>query len=273
MLSVLYLTASEYQRLEPFSKVFGVTSQHILAEFDDIQALADIPLDLLSQQLRELSGNTLPDPQRNAHKLHQVAHHAYPVPAELGRTLHLVLQHTLDHIRFLSDKQEAYHKLIAQKLTLLPEAQLALAQPGLGPILVAGFLSEIQDTQRFISGSKFDRKRKVYRPRTYRDGQAAVAKLAGLWWPKNSSGRFEAKDLHLSRERNTYLRYWFVQAGYTLQRHQPDYKAYYYRKYQQATHHHHKRALILTARKSVRLVFALLHKGQLARLQEELIDT
>jgi hypothetical protein len=269
LLSVLYLTASEYQRLKPFAKVFGVTSQHILAEFADIQTLADIPLELLSQHLQALSKNSLTDPQDNALKLQQVAHDSYPLPPKLAATLHTVLGHTLAHVRFLSDKQKAYQKLIAQELARFPEAQLALAEPGLGPILVAGFLSEIQDTHRFMTGTKFDRKRKVDRPRTYRDGQAAVAKLAGLWWPKHNSGRFQAQDLHLSRERNTYLRYWFVQAAYTLQRHQTDYATYYYRKYHEAHHHHHKRALILTARKSVRLVFALLHKGQLTRLEEE----
>jgi hypothetical protein len=272
LLSVLYLTASEYQRLKPFSKVFGVTSQQILDECADIQAIADIPLETLTEQLQALSKNSLPDPHSNAQKLHQVAHDSYPLPPKLAATLHIVLQHTLDHIRFLSDQQKAYQKLITQELSLFPEAQLALAEPGLGPILVAGFLSEIQDTRRFITGTKFDRKHKSYRPRTYRDGQAAVAKLAGLWWPKHASGRFEAQDLHLSRERNPYLRYWFVQSGHTLRRHQAEYALYYGRKFNEAHHHHHKRALILTARKSVRLVFALLHKGQLARLEEEQPD-
>jgi len=268
VLSVLYLTASEYQRLKPFSDLFGVTSQQILADVADLQVLADIPLDDLSQLLTTLSKNTLPDPQKNARTLHQVAQGSYPLPPQLAETLHTILGHTLEHIRFLSDKQKAYQTLIAQLLALLPEAQPALDQPGLGPILVAGFLSEIQQTQRFISGFKFDRRRKRYRPRTYRDGQAAVAKLAGLWWPQNASGRFQAQDLHLSRERNPYLRYWFVQAAHTLQRYQPDYAAYYRKKFNEARHHHHKRALILTARKSVRLVFALLHKGQQDRLEE-----
>jgi hypothetical protein len=268
LLSVLYLCGSDYQRLKPFSDLFGVTSQQILADVADLQVLADIPLEDLTQLLQTLSKNTLPDPQQNAQKLHRVAQGSYPVPPKLQQAWHTILAHTLDHIRFLSDKQKAYQHLIEQELALLPEAQLALDQSGLGPILVAGFLSEIQDTHRFTTGLKFDRKRKRWRTRTYRDGQAAVAKLAGLWWPQNASGRFQAQDLHLSRERNPYLRYWFVQSAYTLQRHRSDYAAYYWRKYHEAKHHHHKRALILTARKAVRFVFALLHKGQLARLEE-----
>jgi transposase len=60
-----------------------------------------------------------------------------------------------------------------------------------------------------------------------------------------------------------------IQAAHTLQHYQPDYAAFYGRKFYQVRTHQHKRALILTARKAVRLIFALLHKGQQAWLQEE----
>ncbi len=46
-------------------------------------------------------------------------------------------------------------------------------------------------------------------------------------------------------------------------------RAYYRRKYDETAKHKHKRALILTARKAVRLIFALLYKGQMRRLEEE----
>jgi len=269
--SLLFLVASDYQRLEPFSDLFGVTSLHVLDEFDDIQALAAMPVDQLTDQLRHFSSNTLPDPQHNAQQLHQVANDSYPLPHPLAATLHLIVQQTLAHIRFLADTQKTMRGLLEQHLHLLPEANLTLEQPGLGPILVAGCLSEIQDTTRFITGSKFDRKLKRSRPRTYRDGQAAVAKLAGLWWPHNDSGRFHAEDRHLARERNPYLRYWLVQAAHTLQRYDPDYRAFYWRKFYEVRTHQHKRALVLTARKAVRLIFALLHKGQRICREEGLI--
>lgn len=48
----------------------------------------------------------------------------------------------------------------------------------------------------------------------------------------------------------------------TLRRHVPEYAIYYDCKYAEAAKHHHRRALILIARKLVRLVFALLHKHQ-----------
>jgi transposase len=267
--SLLFILASDYQRVEPFSNLCGATSLQVLDEFDDIQALAAIPLDDLTDQLRLWSGNHLSDPDHKAQLLHQVADHSYPLPQALAASLHAIVQLSIAHIRFLSDNQKTMRRLIEQQLQQLPEANLALEKPGLGPILVAGCLSEIQDTTRFITGDKFDRKLKRLRPRHYRDGQAAVAKLAGLWWPQADSGRFQADERHLARERNPYLRYWLVQAAYTLQRYDPDYAAFYWRKFYQVHTHQHKRALILTARKAVRLIFALLHKGQRACLKEE----
>jgi transposase len=266
--SLLFILASDYQRLEPFSDLFGATSLQVLDEFDDIQALAAMPLAELTDQLRLWSGNHLADPTHHAHQLHQVADHSYPLPQAVVTSLHAIVQRSIAHIRFLSDNQKTMRRLIEQQLQQLPEADLALAQPGLGPILVAGCLSEIQETTRFISGTKFDRKLKRLRPRTYRDGQAAVAKLAGLWWPQADSGRFQAEDRHLAQERNPYLRYWLVQAAYTLQRHDPDFATFYWRKFYQVRAHQHKRALTLTARKAVRLIFALLHKGQRTCLEE-----
>jgi len=260
--SLLFLTCSDYQRKMPFSDLFGQTSLHVLSEFDDIQAMADLPLEALSMYLDHLSKQTLPQPERNAGLLQEVARTSFPVPETLASTWSYILKTTIEQIRFLSDKQKALYHHLETTLEAYPEADLALNHPGLGPILVAGFLGEIQDTRRFTTGQKYDRRRKVWRPRRKRDGQAAVAKLAGLWWPKNDSGRVKAQDRHLARERNPYLRYWFIQAAHTLQRYDPTYRDYYRRKFKEAYRHHHKRALVLTARKAVRLVFALLHQGQ-----------
>ena len=268
-LSVIYLTASDYQRRITLQDHFGATSMYILTEYPDLMAIADLPVLDLAAELNVPARGSLKDPVALARALHHIARSSYPVPDTLRPTLHQVQHMTLDHIRFLEEQKAAYKALIEEALTELPEAELALAYKGLGPILVAGCLSEIGDTRRFVTGDKYDRKHKTWRPRKYRDGQAGVAKMAGLWWPRNSSGRFSGQHRRLARERNPHLRYWFVQAAYALKRHQPEYSAYYSRKFRETSQNPHKRALILTARKAVRLVFALLHKGQMARLEEE----
>lgn len=267
--TMIYLLASDYQNGRVFSDTFGVTSQHVLSEFDDIAAVAAIPVDELAAALNQVARGKLPDADKTARTLRLAADHSYPLDSALRPAVHNTLTLTLDHIRFLESQKLAWRQLIETELAHLPEAELALAEPGLGTILVAGLLSEIQDTRRFLSGQKYDRQRKCLRPRRYRDGQAAVARLAGLWWPRNSSGRFEGQDRHLAQERNPYLRYWLVQTAFSLKGHQTEYADYYRRKYQEVTKHQHKRALILTARKATRMIFALLHKGQTRRLEEE----
>lgn len=267
-LTLVYLLASEYKRLKGFSDVFGVSSRHVLSEFPDIAAIAAIPLDDLTALLMDVSRGKLKDAPATAQTLHQVAADSFPLPNTLRAATHTCLMLTLDTIRFLEAQQKTYQRLLSDQLALYPEADLLLAESGLGPVLVAGLLGEIGDTRRFITGEKYDRKRKRWRKKSYKDGQAGVARMAGLWWPKNSSGRFDGQERPLAHERNPYLRHWFVQAAFSLKGHQTEYADYYWKKYREVTKHQHKRALILTARKAVRLVFALLHKGQMRRLEE-----
>ncbi|SHF83845.1 hypothetical protein SAMN02746089_02637, partial [Caldanaerobius fijiensis DSM 17918] len=54
-----------------------------------------------------------------------------------------------------------------------------------------------------------------------------------------------------------------VEAANCVRIHAKEYADFYCKKYNEVTKHQHKRALVLTARKLVRLVFALLSKGQI----------
>jgi len=97
----------------------------------------------------------------------------------------------------------------------------------------------------------------------------AVAKIAGLWWPRADSGNFQAQDRRMAKSGNRYLRYYLIQAADRMRKYIPEYAAYYARKYKEAAKHHHKRALVLTARKSVGLVVGLLHRNESYRSKEE----
>ena len=65
------------------------------------------------------------------------------------------------------------------------------------------------------------------------------------------------------RTGNKYLRYYLVQAAEAVRKYDAEYKAFYQKKYNEVTKHQHKRALVLTARKLVRLVHSLLRTNQL----------
>lgn len=50
---------------------------------------------------------------------------------------------------------------------------------GVGPVFSCGNGADIGDTQLFLQGQKWDKKRKRCRPRNLRDAEDAVAKMAG----------------------------------------------------------------------------------------------
>jgi hypothetical protein len=264
----LFLKASSYRRLKPFSDVFGVTSRRVLSEYATLDELAAIPVEDLAQTLHDMSGHHLPDPYDNAHKLNKVAAESFPLPDALTLPVHRILDLTLEHIRFLEDQIARVEDWITTEVQPHPTIMNLATIPGVGPVFSCGNGAEIGDTQRFLQGLKWDKKRKRYRSRNLRDAEDAVAKLAGLWWPRSDSGDFEAEDRRMAKTGNRYLRYYLIQAANLMRQHIPEYADFYRRKYREASKHHHKRALVLTARKSVGLVVGLLHRNEAYRPKE-----
>ena len=89
-----------------------------------------------------------------------------------------------------------------------------------------------------------------------------MAKFAGFKWRKHQSADFQADETRLTRTGNCYLRYYFCEAANAVRLQDSAYGAYYDRKYHEVRQHQHKRALVLTARKLVRLVVRLLTTNQ-----------
>jgi hypothetical protein len=141
---------------------------------------------------------------------------------------------------------------------------------GIGLYFAAGMAAEIGDLQRFFQGQKWDHHKKRYRNKTLKDVEDAVAKYAGLWWPQNSSGDFEAQQRRMSKQGNRYLRYYLVEGVDRMRHSNPEYNQYYAKKYREVPKYKHKRALVLTARKSVGLFVGLLHRKEPYRSKEVL---
>ncbi|UNO50745.1 transposase [Alicyclobacillus acidoterrestris] len=95
------------------------------------------------------------------------------------------------------------------------------------------------------------------------NNHSALAKYAGLVWNQYQSGEYEADETSRMRTGNKYLRYYLIQAADKVRRYDSEYAAFYQKKHDEALKHKHKRALVLTARKLVRLVFTLLTTNQL----------
>lgn len=91
----------------------------------------------------------------------------------------------------------------------------------------------------------------------------ALAKYAGITWRKNQSGKFTADETYMTKTGNKYLRYFLIQAANMARIHMPEYHDFYQKKYDEVTTHQHKRALALTARKLIRLIYGLLSTNRL----------
>ncbi|WP_298882654.1 transposase [uncultured Phascolarctobacterium sp.] len=112
------------------------------------------------------------------------------------------------------------------------------------PVYAAGLLAELGTIENFSSDD-------------------ALAKYAGLTWRETQSGNFRADDTTMTKAGNSYFRYYLLEAVGSLIRHDAVYAEFYQKKYAEVKLHQHKRALVLTARKFVRLIFGLLVKNQL----------
>jgi len=265
----LFLKYSAYTAMKPFSNTFGATSSLILSADIDLTELAALPLAELAARLHELSGHHLPDPDENARRLHHVAQESFRLDPGLTEVVQRILDLILSNIRFLEAQIRQVEDWITHEVhTHHPEVYHLSNIKGVGLVFAAGIVAEIGDLQRFFEGQKWDQHHKRFRPKNLRDVEDAVAKFAGLWWPRASSGDFEAENRPMSKKGNRYLRYYLIEAADGLRQYVLEYAQFYSRKYQEVTKHQHKRALALTARKSIGLFVGLLHRNEAFRPKE-----
>jgi transposase len=246
-LSFLFLTFSTYGQIAPFGDPFGATSSAVLEEFTT-EELAQQELSDLAAYLQTKGRNRFADPDALAATLQRAARDSYRLDKVLQEPLRLVLGTTLATIRTLQTQLKTLDKTIAQELAAIP--QTLASMPGLGPVWTAGLIAELGDISRF-------------------DDQAAIAQFAGLTWETKESGDFAAEDTALTKRGNSYLRYYLVEAANSVRIHCPEYAQYYAAKYAETPKHAHQRALVLTARKLVRLIDVLLREGKRYRPPEE----
>ena len=240
--SFLFLTFSEWNRSKPFSDLFGTTPSRLLKKFHSASELAEVPTEELKQLLGEFSKGHFRDVDAKAEEIKQSVKDSFPIPKKLADQVHLVLKQTLQQLELLKKHVARLDKKIAKQISKFNNVLQSI--PGIGPVLSAGILAEIGDVSRF-------------------PGQAQLAKYAGLTWRKNQSGNFCGDVTPLTKTGNSYLRYYLIQAAQCMVQHNAEYREYFSRKYKETPRHPHKRALSLTARKLVRLVYVLLSRNQL----------
>jgi transposase len=244
-LSHLFLNYSAYSQVQPFSNTFGATSQAVIEEFFSVDEIVNTSLEDLVRFVCDKGKNRFSKPLEVAEKLKQVARESYRIRPALAESVSIVLATTMQNIRTLQKSLTQVDKAIEKAFAAFPNTLQSI--PGIGPVYSAGIYAEIGDIKRFAT-------------------DAQIAKFAGLTWKRKQSGEFEAQETRMIKAANTHLRYYLIEAANSLRTHNHEYQAYYNRKYKEVRKHQHKRALVLTARKLVRLIYALLAKQQLYRV-------
>jgi transposase len=265
----LFLRYSGYAPAKPFADLFGTTSRQLLLHPEQLAACVHLSEEERTDYLDELSHHRLPHPAENAQKLRQALQESFALDPALTPAVQQVLEILLDHITAIEQliaRLEAW--IVADVQAHHPQVQWLDSVPGYGLVIAAGLCAEIGDLQRFFAGTTWDKRHNVWRPNNQRDVEDKVAKFAGLWWPRNQSGSFDAEDRPLARTGNRYLRYYLIEGAESLRRRLPEYTQYYERKFREVHKHAHQRAIVLTARKSLGLIVGLLHRKEPYRPKE-----
>jgi transposase len=241
----------------PFSDRFGVTSIAVISEFMSPDEIAYTSLDDLIDFLVAKGKGRFKDPTAKAKLLQKAARDSYRLDKALYDPLNAAIAASFNCIKSFEKEIKLIDTAIEKAVKGLSsnEYQCLLSIHGFGPVISAGIIAEIGFVNRFSSEEK-------------------LAKFAGLTWRKKQSGRFTSDITYMTKSGNQYLRYYLGEGVMSLlKNHNPEYTVFYNKKRNEAIRFQHKRALALTSRKLVRLIFALLRNNQLYISKKGVVET
>ena len=225
----------------------SATTLALMERFETADELAYIDLDELTAFITKAGRGRFIDPEATAKAVQAAARGSYRLPKTVNDSVNQAMSVSIATMRALESQIKVLDKAIEQQFEIIPNTLTSIS--GIGKVYSAGIIAEIGDINRFHS-------------------QASVAKFAGLVWTQHQSGEFEAQDTRLIKSGNRFLRYYLLEAANSVRRCDSEFRRYYNLKYKEVNKHQHKRALALTARKLVRLVFRLLKDNRLYKPPE-----
>ena len=225
----------------------SATTIALMERFEAVDELAYADLDELTAFIAKSGHGGFSNPEATAKAVQTAARGSYRLPRTVNDSVNQAMAVCVAAMRALEKQTKVLDKAIEQQFQIIPNTLTSI--PGIGKVYSAGIIAEIGDIHRFNS-------------------QASVAKYAGLVWTQHQSGDFEAQHTKLIKSGNRYLRYYLLEAANSVRRCDSEFRRYYDLKFKEANQFQHKRALALTARKLVRLVYRLLMDNRLYILPE-----
>jgi len=241
-LDTLFQKFSSLETSKVFSNTFGATALASACEFLSTDDIIYTPIGELADFVNQKGKGKFADPEAVAAALQAAARSSYRISKTVNDSLNQLLAIRLVGIRSIESQIKSLDNAIEAYMAAFQNVLISI--PGIGPVYSAGLLAEIGDIKRFT-------------------GQATLAKYAGLAWAKHQSGSYEADNTKLIRSGNRYLKYYLLEAANKVRMHDTEFEDYYRFKYRETHKHQHKRALALTARKLVRLVYSLLDTSRI----------
>ena len=247
-LNNIYLKFSQLRKkqgredtVNPFSNLFGATSSAVLTDFITMDEIIHAPLEDLAAYLDEKSRKHFANPQEVAKLLKRCASDSYRLDKISYDALNITLASNLRMISMLEKELENLDKQILDFVKGINSHAVTVLRslPGVGPVYAAGILAEIGQSSCFKNDA------------------------AGIVWNEKSSGKLISEDNRLIDSGNMFLKYYLEEACNLMRQKDSIFHAFYSRKYKEAVTHKHKRALVLTTRKFIRLVYCLLRDDKL----------
>jgi transposase len=220
----------------------SATTVALMERFETVDELAYADMDELTAFIAKSGRGRFADPEATAKAVQAAARGSYRLPKTVNDSVNQAMSVAIATMRALDGQIKVLDKAIEQQFQIIPNTLTSI--PGIGKVYSAGIIAEIGDIHRFNS-------------------QASVAKYAGLVWTQHQSGDFEAQHTKLIKSGNRYLRYYLLEAANSVRRCDSEFRRYYDLKFKEVNQFQHKRALALTARKLVRLVYRLLMDNRL----------
>ena len=250
MLNNIFLKFSEFAMLgkgeHPFSDKYGATAEAILTEFKTNEDIVNNSVEELAEFINSKSHGRIAEPEETAKLLQTAARNSYRLDECLYDPLTISITCSFNCISSYKKELKAIDSAILKTVKGLNplEYQILNSIPGIGKVYSASILAEMGSIKCFNDNN-------------------SLAKYCGIVWKQNQSGNFNAENTPMSKAGNRYLRYYIIEATGSIIQHCPEFKAFYDKKFAETTTHQHKRALALTSRKFLRMLFGLLDKSQL----------
>ena len=238
----LFMKCSGLAQEKVFSDNYGAAALAVFEEFESPDDIVNMDVESLAAFISEKGKNRSPHPDEIAKAVQAAARGSYRLPKTVNDTVNQVLSISISSMRAIQGQIKLLDKEIERQFANIPNTLISI--PGIGPVLSAGIIAEVGDINRF-------------------DDQACLAKYAGLAWKENKSGMFEGQITRQIKSGNRFLKYYLCEAASSLVRCDTEYRRFYDLKFKEVNKYQHQRALALTARKFVRLVFRLLKDNRL----------